>query len=364
MNFLKNIFTKKDEPIKSYQDFWNWFLKNEKAFFKVIQEHSDIEENFFDKLSPKLNELKSGFFYLTGMQNDHTAELILTADGKVINLVFIEELVNAAPKIENWKFTALKPSMDIEDVSIEMAGYTFNEKNLFFYSNELSEYPDEIDVTILHEDLTEENRSDIINGTYIFLDNFLGELDFATNIDNLTIIGKSQAQKELVPIGKLKDFLIWRQKEFIEKYDGVRHDTENDSYSVLEAELKNGNPLFATINTDILEWDSKASHPWILDIELKYDGENNNGLPDDETAQFLNDIEDKIMEQLKDSDGYLNIGRQAAENTRNIYFACREFRKPSKVLHQFQSEYSDQIEIMYDIFKDKYWRVFNRFTNN
>ncbi len=33
MNFLKNIFGKKDEPIKNYVDFWNWFQKNEKTFF-------------------------------------------------------------------------------------------------------------------------------------------------------------------------------------------------------------------------------------------------------------------------------------------------------------------------------------------
>ena len=39
--------------------------------------------------------------------------------------------------------------------------------------------------------------------------------------------------KELIPISKLKDFLTWREKEFIEKYEGTRHNTENDSYALL-----------------------------------------------------------------------------------------------------------------------------------
>lgn len=74
MSFLKNILSKKDEPVKSHEDFWNWFHKNEKTFFKVVKEKGDIEKDFFNRLSPKLNELKDGFFYLTGMHNDNTVE--------------------------------------------------------------------------------------------------------------------------------------------------------------------------------------------------------------------------------------------------------------------------------------------------
>ena len=38
MGLLKSIFFKKEEPIRSYEDFWNWFRKNEKTFFKVVKE--------------------------------------------------------------------------------------------------------------------------------------------------------------------------------------------------------------------------------------------------------------------------------------------------------------------------------------
>ena len=229
MNFIKSIFKKKDDAVKSYEDFWNWFNKHEKTFYRVVKEQGDIEKNFFDKLFPKLNELKAGFFFLTGMYDDITAELIITAEGEIKNIVFVEELINSAPKIEGWKFTSLKPALDIKDVSIEMEGYKFNNENLSFYSNDEVNYPDEIDICIVHEDFNEENKSTITNGTYIFLDNYLGELDFAVTIDNLKVHGKSKNKKELIPIEKLKDFLIWRQKEFIEKYEGTRRNTIDDS---------------------------------------------------------------------------------------------------------------------------------------
>ena len=242
-----------------------------------------------------------------------------------------------------------------------MAGYSFTNENLFFYSNDLEDYPDEIDITVVHNDYNDENKSDIINGSYLFIDHYLGELKSITIIDNIDFISKNEAEKELIPIEKLKSFITWREKEFIEKYEGTRRNTENDSYSSLEATLKNGNPMFAIINTDLLDWDAKASHPWVLKFEIKYDGENNNGLPNKETYEFLDVIEKEINTELKDFEGYLNVGRETADNIREIYFACKDFRKPSKVSDKILARYSDQIEISYEVYKDKYWRSFNRF---
>ncbi|WP_235922042.1 DUF695 domain-containing protein [Flavobacterium phycosphaerae] len=298
------------------------------------------------------------------MYDDNTVELVLTADGNTKNIVFIEELIAQAPKINGWIFTALKPATDIENVAINMAGYEFDSDNLFFYSNDYADYPDEIDICVIHNEWTEENKQQIGVGTYIFLDNYLGELDFVNNIDNLKIIGRQEAEKELVPIAKLRDFLIWRQKEFIEKYIGVRYDTNDDEHSILEAELKSGNKLIAVVNTQLLNWDSKASHPWIAVITFKYDGQNNNGMPNEKDYESLNEIEESIMAQLSSKDGYLYIGRQTAKNEREVYFACKDFRKPSKVFLKTQQDYNTKFEIEYDIYKDKYWQSFERFRPN
>lgn len=363
MSLLKKLFgsKQKEQAIESYEDFWDWFLKNEKAFFKVVKNHSNIEKDFFNLLAPKLAEIKDSLYFLTGMFDNNTVELILTPDGNLKNIAFTEELVNAAPAIKGWKFTALKPAVGIENSNIEMSGSLFNKDNLSFYSNDLCEYPDEIDITIVHNDYKEEDRSTIINGTYIFLDNYIGELNTVTNIDSLNFIGKEAAEKELVPIEKLNDFLTWRQKEFIEKYEGVRYNTDEDVGSIIEAKLKSGNPLVANINTTLLEWDSKASHPWILEIKIDYNGDHFNGLPDADTSEWLNAIEDQIMTNLKDADGYLNIGRESSENIRDIYFACKDFRKPSKVLYQIMLEYANKRVITFDLYKDKYWRSLRRF---
>lgn len=364
MSFLKKLFKKEeDKPIESYQDFWDWFLINEKEFYKIVKkgDGNKITTRFFDKIAPKLNELKEGIWYLTGMLNDNTADLILTADGEIQNFYVIEELISCAPKLNNWKFRALKPEHEIENVGIDMTGFSFTSDNIFFYANDLKDYPDEIDITLIHDDYNEENKTDIINGCYLFLDNYLGELKSITIIDNIEFKNKSEAEKELISIEKLKSFIVWREKEFVEKYEGTRKNTENDSYSSMEATLKSGNKMVAVLNTDLLNWDAKASHPWILIFEMKFNGEGNNGFPDNETYNFLESIEKEINLELKDFEGYLNIGRETAENVREIYFACKEFRKPCKVADKILSKYSKNLEINYNIYKDKYWNSFERF---
>lgn len=361
MKILKNLLGRKANQIRSFEDFWIWFQKNERTFFDVVRTDGDIEEKFLNQISDKISKIKEGLFFLTGMYDNDTVELVVTVDGNVKDIFFVEELIHVAPKIDGWKFTTLKPALDISEFEISMEGHIFRSDKLFFYSSEHPYFPDLIDLTIVHVDYHESIKEIIINGTYIFLDNYLGELHFATAIDNISVTGKESAEKELIPIEKLKDFLIWRQKEFTEKYEGARHDTEQDSHSVLEAELESGNKLLAVINTELLKWERKVSHPWISILTIKYDGSKNNGMPNSIDYEKLANIEEELLNVLPDKEGYLYVGRQTAEGEREIYFACREFRFPSKVFHNFQKKYAGNFEIDYDIYKDKYWQSFNRF---
>jgi hypothetical protein len=355
---------KKESPIQSYSDFWNWFLKNEKEFFKIVQNGKNIHKGFFDKLAPKLDKIQDGIYFLTGMFDDQTAELILTPDGAIKNIYVIEELVNTAPKMEGWKFTALKPASAITDVGINYENFEFNKDNLKFYPNIHKSYPDEIDLTIVYDHFREDKKQLVTNGVYIFLDNFLGELHSVTLIDNMKVVGLNETSEELIPIEKLKDYLIWREKEFVEKYEGTRHNTDNDNYSSYEATTKDGGVVIAILNTDLLKWDKKASHPWIFIVTIPFDGNNNNGMPDNETYQLLNEIEDEIGLDLKDLEGHLNIGRETANSKREIFFACKDFRKPSKTADQLIKKYSGSLEISYEIYKDKYWQSFRHFEQN
>ena len=360
MGFLKKIFKGKEEEVtvSSYADFWNWFRRNEKEFFKIVKDHEKVDDNFLSKLTPLLRQLGDDFYCVTGMIDDNTAELIISTDGIIKEFVFAEEFIAAAPVITRWKFTALKPSTDIDTMGIEMDGHEFNSSNISFYSNDHDEYPDEIDITLVHKDFTEENKETVTSGCLIYLDNLLGEYNTATMVDVVQVAGPEEGL-ELIPVEKLQGYLIWRQKEFVEKYEGVRYGTEEDSYSTMEAEDENGLPVFAIINQDLVNWDAKASHPWMMIVDIKFDGPEDEGMPDETTNDLMNEFEDEILKQLPDADGYLNIGRETYKGTRTIYFACKEFRHSSKTVALLVKTYAGKLNVSYEIFKDKYWMTVN-----
>lgn len=74
MSILNKLFKVKEPVITSYSDFWSWFKLHEKNFFNVVKNNHGVEKFFFDKMSAKLNELKDGFCFLTGI-DEQTVEL-------------------------------------------------------------------------------------------------------------------------------------------------------------------------------------------------------------------------------------------------------------------------------------------------
>jgi hypothetical protein len=143
MGFIKRIFGGKEEEviISSYADFWHWFKKHEKAFFKAVKEHDKVDERFLRKVTPQLAQLGDDFYCVTGMAGDDTAELIISTDGVIKEFVFAEELVAAAPEIKGWKFTALKPSIVVGSMGIKMDGHEFSSDNISFAATTLLSTP-------------------------------------------------------------------------------------------------------------------------------------------------------------------------------------------------------------------------------
>ncbi|MFN5983214.1 MAG: DUF695 domain-containing protein [Fluviicola sp.] len=365
MGIFSNLLGKKEVKINSYSDFWNWFQTKQHQFYSAINAQENIEKDFFNPLGEKLNELREGFFFLAGMFDETTAELIITADGKIENMVFIEELIAEAPSLNNWKFTAFKPAMGIENLGISMNGHSFNWENLFFSPLESAEFPDEISVRVYHEDMTPSNEGEIRTGTFIFLDNFLGELEFANSIDTITIEAKSSVTNETIhPIAKLKDYINWRQKEFTEKYEGTWYTLDDNEYTLFEAKLENGDAILATINSELLLWDAKASHPWVSIVTIYYDGSQYNGMPSKEDYTFMDTTEDELNALLHPAQGDLNIGRETGQDQRQLFFASKDFRNISKVLDHFVQQYQDKFEIDLAIYKDKYWQSYAQYIRN
>ncbi|HEV2481677.1 MAG TPA: DUF695 domain-containing protein [Puia sp.] len=365
MNFLKKLLTGKTTA-RAGQPLWEWFLENEPALFHVVKSKDSrkVNDRFLKALMPRLQALCDTLYCEVGMFDETRAELVISAQGDVKSFVFAEDLVAAAPDLTRWKITALKPALGFHNNSIHIDGYVFNCQNIGFFYHDDPEYPDEIRLSFIYQDLKEENKNIVTQGVFLLLETVLGERDAATLIDQAIVKGPSPDDQELIPMAKLIDFLNWKEKEFVERYQGVRHETENDNFSGLEGQDAEGLPSIGVVNQDLLHWDAKASHPWMLVIEIDYTKTKSaisNGMPDDEHYQCMCRLEEELTRRLTDSAGYLALGRETYKGKTTIYMACKEYRVASKTTHDLLQQYKAQLACSYDMYKDKYWRTMEKF---
>jgi hypothetical protein len=361
MSFFRKIFpAKKEKPIKSYQDFWLWFAQNEKAFRKAMTTKHRVQETFLHPVSDRACQWREGMFMAAGFTANGDIELTFSAEGRVVNIPFVYEFVKTAPVLRGWKFTALQQPTGAADISISLEGFQFHKDNISFCPVVHPHMPDEIEIVVVHADYTAENRDTIANGTYIFLDNCIGEFRLATQVDSVSVASAADVPGDLIPIEKLSDYLDWRQAEFVEKYQTITYDTTNDHYTLLEGETSKGMPAIASVNETLLRWDAKPSHPWILAIHLEY-APHEQGMPAAETIQILTRLEEEIERYLPNWDGHLHVARQTFDGCRTIHFACRHFQKPALVLQDIAERNKQQMTIKWEVFKDKYWQSLSSF---
>lgn len=347
----------------TYKVFWDWFQDNAYSLHHIVKTrlHEDRAQEFFQRMNGPLLAVNSGLLMLIGAEQEGVIELVITVDGNPKCIVYAEELVQAAPVLPGWKFQALKPAMGIETFSLGMGDHQFSAETVRFYPNVNPDYPDEISLCFVYDGINDENRAVVSNGIVLYLENCLGELALLNSIDELDFTDKAEDSAELIAITKLPAYLSWREAEFVEKYDGVLWENKEDNYMVIEGQFPDGTISLALINQDLLQWDQKVSHPWMVILIFDFSQTAVNGMPSEEDSQLMCHVEEQVMAQLPGREGYLNIGRETVAGKREVYFACKDFREPSKVFDAIVQEYADGPVISYEFFKDKYWRSLAHF---
>lgn len=358
------------EPIYSknfadkFETFWQKFTLLSDNFYQIIKSNERVEEDFFEILTIMLDDIYDGIFFLAGIENGGIAELIFTPIGSPKNVLLVEELVASAPKLKSWNFHALKPANPNLDFDIKFDNLIFTKQNIKFYPILHPQYPDEIDLMFVYDNFHEEVYDEIFNGIFLFLENYLGEEFMLESIDNFQIESPKEANQELIPINKLKDYLIWRKKEFVEKYHQLKYTSESHNFITFDS-IVNGNvPVVSFVNKDLIHWEYKASHPWILSIVLKMIKDTDLIDANKLEKELISKIQKELDEMLPENKGYIFIGSHRIDGNYEIFFACQEYRRPSAALREIEFNYAADFKLRYDIFKDKYWRIFEWYANS
>jgi hypothetical protein len=344
---------KKDGPGPG--SFWQWFSANHKRFQHLQELNADKAHEKLDEIVEKLKEYNPWFKALIGKYDDTTNELVITADGDIALFVKVEELISKAPDLPGWRFISHKPAVGFEEVSIEMYGRAFNEQTVKFFPIVDPAYPDMVSISFVHKDYNQQDHDEFEVANAIYIQNALGEINVATLLDHYEVSGPPEDLSELIPVTKLPDYLNWRQKEFVEKYDNSEMEFPDDTFNTIEGEDADGNIMMAIAVSSYQDWAYKPAFPWLVAVQMEYP-ETDNGLPDEPTLQQLHDTEDSIISLITRDLHSLYAASKTYKGCRTTYFYSKNYKDPSTLLHHFLDGYEGVITVSFFIERDKYWQ--------
>lgn len=333
---------------KQYAQFWEWFILHEKKFKENIDTQNDVLNNVIEIIDPKLKALNEFFFPLVGKADDDVTEFIVTPDGILKTVALIDDFIASAPKLEGWRFLSCKRAHS--GISLVMHGFTLSEETVSFIPIVRNGCPDYIHLNFIIDAYTPEYEKELRTAMFMFLDNYIGEYQMMTMMDELDICAPGDIIGEPIPVSKLSEYLNFREAEFIERYNGVKRESDLDNYVIMKYS-QGEEEVLVTLNKTFLLWEERMSYPWVVRVDFEYTVENVSGMPIEQDLAIMGEIEELILETGQ----FLIVARETGTGERNLYLAVKEFRAPSKAILDILSLYNDRIVVNYYIYRDKYW---------
>jgi hypothetical protein len=198
--------TDRSEQIAS---FWEWFVEQD-ASLSQVNTHRDPA---LDGLLSSLQRIDpSLFFELCSNATPH--EFILTVQGDSSKYALADAVIAAAPTLENWVFSALKPPMGF-GFRTEYDGFVLDPATMWFLPMESPSNPTSIGLRIGIPDLDIDRLLDARNACLVVLDTALGERTVSTEIGHVEVVSlpPDPANKGYIELNELGSYLEWKKRK-------------------------------------------------------------------------------------------------------------------------------------------------------
>ena len=203
--------------MKNITLFWDWVQFNEATLRNLKNEKPQIQKLFFFWLDKHLHYYSEGLdcILMFPEKKNEPTQLIISANGNPDFFSQVIKLIDNAPKLQFWKFTAfIQPSEDIEDMEAGLdKPYVFKDINL--KASELKFIPFEyegtkkIDIIIYLKNLTVHcNNKNLLQVIFIIMQNIIGEKSLYENISFVELAQMpEEVNIELIYLYDLKYYL-------------------------------------------------------------------------------------------------------------------------------------------------------------
>ncbi len=203
--------------MKTTTTFWTFFTTNQKTIANLQNEPDSTYKRINTQLEKKLKNYCHHLDYLLFFPKRKTEkpQIIITANGNPLYFSYVENLVNAAPKIKNWQIKAfLQPTAEIEKMKQGLdEPYVFCD--VVLKSSELKFahlYPNDqkkkLDIIVYLKDYTIYCDSQIVlEAIFMILYNLLGEKSMVEDLNFVQLGQMPEDDSALVHLYELQEYI-------------------------------------------------------------------------------------------------------------------------------------------------------------
>jgi hypothetical protein len=196
-------------------EFWNWFKVNNSKFLNLNSDELNhaAKENLLDEFTAQLHTYNEHLYFEIGGRSGEEQELIITADGDSDYFDQVEQLITAAPAIDNWTYTALMPPLDL-DYTSNFEDVVLKPLEIWFLPLNRESNPKSIGIRICLPNYEQVKDSEWLEGAvFRMLDTVLGEKAFAEDVDYVGIghLPPTPEDHGMIELKELPAFVKWKK---------------------------------------------------------------------------------------------------------------------------------------------------------
>jgi len=200
--------------------FWLWFKENNSIFLNLDNpETSEAKkEVLLDELLKHLHTYCEKLYFEIGGLPGKEQELIITAEGNPKYFKYVEELIDNAPAIKNWRFIAFIPPRGLDYVS-NFEDVELKPLEIWFLPLDSRSKPESIGLRICLPNFEPVKESKWLKASvYKMLDTVLGEKTFGLDVHHIEISGLPEKPEEhgMIELKDLPAFIKWKKKKLLE----------------------------------------------------------------------------------------------------------------------------------------------------
>jgi len=306
--------------------FWTWW-REARARIGAAIEARQLAEALAAEITGKVQAVHPKLTWELGTGGSAQHAFCLSSGGDPELRRLTERWVRAAPAPDaSWEFhPARQGAPSLSDASLQIGEHTVPLGEMRF-SVTLDPHRELMNVTSFHPAfaaMSEEMRG---MTTFIALDRILGEDTVQRWLGGVR--ASVEPLDEGAPVATL-----------IEAIAPLSRDATGERFTVLRGQASDGRPVFATINLALKRIDHLACDTHVA-VDVALVDPTPDGMPNDDEAEALSDIEDELEEMITGDAVY--FGRETVAGRRTLHWFVTPDHPSRSALEEWAARHADR----------------------